>query len=81
MLGYRTALSLGFLQVAAAEVSASVMRSWDDALQGIPPGCTYAGLEARSRLRLLVVRGGLYRRLAGGDAPGWVVSAGIGVGI
>lgn len=79
-LGMRFMFSFTSLPLASADITASVLQTWNDPWGEIEGGQTYAGAEYRLGLRFLVATAGYYRRVAGDSENEWISSFGAGIG-
>jgi len=81
-IGFRSALSLILMPVASADVTAAILRTWNDPWGGIESNQTYGGLELRIGMRLVTATVGVYRHMAGEDTEHeWITSLGAGFGL
>jgi len=81
-LGLRGIFNLSLLPVMSAEITGSLLQTWNDPWGGIPGGQTFAGGELRLGLRLITATAGLYRHAAGDDTDhDWITSLGVGLGL
>jgi len=80
-LGVRNAFSMILIPVMSTDICASLMYTWNDPWHGLQNDQTYAGVEIRGAMHLLVISAGIFRHIAGEDTEhDWVLSGGAGVG-
>ncbi len=80
-LGIRSSFRMIFLPVMSADICASMMYTWNNPWFGLENDQTYAGVEYRGGVHLVVFSAGVYRHIAGSDTDhDWVLSGGAGFG-
>lgn len=81
-LGGRMALSMAWMDIFYADLTAALMNTWGDTWGGLEKHQTYLGGELRCGTGLLMGTLGVYRHVRGSDEDHpWVVSLGAGLGI
>jgi len=81
-LGARFAFSMALVPVWYIDLAGAVLYTWGDPWMGLRKDQTYLGAETRVGAGLVFATAGVYRHVAGSDDdPGWILSAGAGLGI
>jgi hypothetical protein len=81
-LGSRFAFSIALVPLMYVDLAGAVLYTWGDPWMGLRKDQTYLGAETRIGAGLVFATAGVYRHVAGSDDdPGWILSAGAGLGI